>query len=254
MNLYHLGQRHGLRALLIAAIVACALWIGYAVRWGERAPPAGLQPVDQAVRLEEIRLAPAYPMPGPVQDLSETTARPLFAASRRPLPVAAQSGSPGSSALPRGRYMLTGVSISPGKRVALLRDATTNKSIRVEQNKEVGGILVESVTPTKVVLKLGAEREELALSVALAPKAAALTPPKPDQAASSGQAATGAPPALNPPLAPTPPAAAALPGMPRAAADIANADPITEADVAERAARVAARRSRQSASEERAPR
>jgi hypothetical protein len=42
--------------------------------------------------------------------------------------------------------------------------------------------------------------------------------------------------------------------MPKAAADIANSDPITDADVAERAARVQARRNRQSASGERVPR
>ena len=255
MNVYQLSQRHGLSASLIAVIAACALWIGYVADWGAPAPAPGLRPLAQEVQLEEIRLAPDYPLPGPGPDLGETTTRPLFTASRRGLPGAVQTGSERSGALPRGRYTLAGVSISPGKRVALLRDAATNKTVRVEQGKETGGILVESVTPTKVVLKLGAEREEIALRIALAPKVAEVAPPKPDRPAGRGRSvAPGAAPALNLPLAPTPPAPAPLPGMPQSAADIANADPITEADVAERRARVRARRARQSATGERAPR
>lgn len=238
------NYRNGLSAALIAAIVACTLWIGYVAGWGERAPLARSQPASQQVTLEEIRLAPDYAGPGP--GFAETTARPLFNASRRPLPGEAQAGSATSGALPRGRYTLTGVSIAQGTRVALLRDAATNTTVRVEQNKQMGGILVESVTPTKVTLKLGAEREELPLRIAPASKVAAVTPPQPNQAAAPGPAAS---PAL--PLAPAPPAAAAAPGAPRTAADIANADPITEAEVAERAARVQARRDRQSASGER---
>jgi len=238
---FQVNFRNGLRATLIAVIVACALWIGYVAGWGERAPLSGSQPGAKDVTLDEIRLAPDYAGPGP--DLAETTARPLFNASRRPLPGAAQSGSARPGALQRGRYLLTGVSISPGKREALLRDVATNTTVRVEQNKEVGGILVESVTPTKVTLKVGAVREEIPLKIAPATKVAEATPPKSDQRSASGQAAlAGAPP--------TPPVAAGLPGPPQAATDIANADPITDADVAERAARVQARRNRQSASGE----
>lgn len=256
MNMYQLSLRNGLGASLIAAIIACTLWIGYMAGWGERAPLAGLQPAAQEVTLDEIRLAPDYPPPGPGPDLAETTARPLFNASRRPLPGETQAGSARSSALPKGQYTLTGVSIAPGKRVALLLEVATNKTVRVEQSKEAGGILVESVTPTKVILKLGAEREEILLKIAPAPKLAAVTPPKPDQSSAPGQAASaGAPSPIMPPLplAPAPPAAVAAPGMPQTAADIANADPITEADVAERAARVQARRNRRSAPGENAP-
>ena len=254
MNVYQQSQRNGLGASLIVAIIACTLWIGYMAAWGERAPLAGLQPAVQEVALEEIRLAPDYPPPGPGPDLAETTARPLFNASRRPLPGATLAGSAGASALPHGRYTLTGVSIAPDKRVALLRDATTSKTVRVEQGKELSGILVESVTANKVTLKLGDEREDIALTIAPAAKLAAATTPAPDQTSSPARAAAGALPAMNLPLAPTPPAAAAVPGMPQAAADIANADPITEADVAERAARVQARRNRQAVAGERTPR
>ena len=246
MNAFSLDYgRYGLSALLIAAIVGCALWIGYEAGWGERAPLAGLQPAAQAVALEEIRLAPEYPPLGTDRDLAATTARPLFNASRRPLPGTAQSGAAGANALQDGRYALTGVSISPEARVALLREVATSKTWRVEQNKELNGAVLESVTPTSVTLKLGAERMEIPLRLAPAPKPVAASAPKPDHAAGA-TAAAGAPSATRQPQMPSPPAAAEVPGMPQAAADIANADPITEADVAERAARVQARRNRQS--------
>lgn len=236
--------RYGLSALLIAAIAGCVLWIGYAAGWGERAPLTGLQPAVQTATLDEIRLAPEYAPLGSDRDLAATTARPLFNASRRPIQGAAQAGSAGANALHDGRYALTGVSISPEARVALLREVATNKTWRVEQSKELNGAVLESVTPTGVTLKLGAERMEIPLRLAPAPKPVAASASKADQAAGA-TAAAGAPSATMQPAMPSPPAAAAVPGMPQAAADIANADPITAADVAERAARVQARRNRQ---------
>lgn len=243
--------RYGLSVLLIAAIVGCALWIGYEADWGEREPLAGLQPAVQAAALEEIRLAPEYAPPGADQELAATTARPLFNASRRPLPGGAQAGSAGANALHSGRYALTGVSISPELSVALLREVATNKTVRVERNKELNGSVLESVTPTSVTLKQGAERLEIPLNIAPATNVATAAAPKPDRVA--GAAGAGAAPAMKLPQIPVPPAAAAVPGMPKAAADIANADPITEADAAERAARVQARRNRQSGAGQPAP-
>jgi hypothetical protein len=242
-------RRYGFSVPLIALIAACALWAGYEADWGKPAPRPVVKPARQ-VPLKEIRLAPDFALLGPDQDLAATTARPLFNPARRPLQGAGQAGSAQGSGLPGGRFTLTGVSISDESRVALLRDAATSKTVRVEQSKEVNGVLVESVTPDKVTLKLGTEREEITLKIAPPPPpVAAAGAPKADQAAGKAAAAP-APPGMKP-LAPLPAAAAEAPGVAKAAADIANADPITEADIAERAARVQARRNRQSAAGER---
>jgi len=249
---YLLSRRYALSVPLIAVIGACALWIAYVAGGDQPALRAGLPPAGHKLALEEIRLEPDYPLPGNAPVLSETTARPLFSASRRPAPGTTQAGSEKSGALSRGRYALTGVSISRVQRVALLRDAATGKTVRVEQGKELSGVLVESVSPGKVVLKLGGEREEIVLAVAPAPHLAAPSPPKLDPSAKSMRLpGEVAPTAIYPPPAAAPPAAAPPPGVPRAAADIANADPITEADVAEREARIRARRDRQLAPGER---
>ena len=243
-------RRYGFSVPLIALIVACALWIGIEVDWGKPAPRPVAKPARQ-VPLKEIRLAPDFTLVGPDQDLAATTARPLFNPARRPQ-GAGQAGSAQRSGLPGGRFTLTGVSISDESRVALLRDAATSKTVRVEEAKEVNGVLVESVKPDKVTLRLGTEREEISLKIAPPPPpVAAAGAPKADQAAGKAAAAAALPP-IQPRPVPLPSTAAEAPGVAKAAADIANADPITEADIAERAARVQARRNRQSAAGERA--
>ncbi|MBE0623373.1 MAG: hypothetical protein IH606_01050, partial [Burkholderiales bacterium] len=173
MNAYQLSPTYALRVPLIAVMAACALWIGYLASRDQPALRAGLPPLDPKLALEEIRLAPDYPPPDYVLELGETTARPLFNASRRPAPGEMRAGSAKSGALLHGRYTLTGVSISPLKRVALLRDTASGKTVRVEQGEELGGILLESVMPGKAVLASGGEREEIVLAVAPAPHLAA---------------------------------------------------------------------------------
>lgn len=231
-------------------MVMAALWIGYVSVWGERASLTGLRSASPAATSDEIRLSPDFTGPG--LELTETTARPLFNPSRRPLAGSGKGGSR-SGALPRGRYELTGVSISPSSRVAMLLDVTTKKTVRVEQGKELDGILVEAVTPNKITLKLGTDSEELPLKIA-APKPAAGASPNPGEPSHAGQAAApGAPPSFAPPVV-VRPVPLQRSGVPQSAVDVANADPITEADVAEREARTRARRDRRVPSDESAAR
>ena len=241
----------------MAIIFASAAWIGYVAIWGDHASSADPRPATEISALEEIKLSPGFTGPGP--DLVETTARPLFNPSRRPLAGSTQ-GEARSGDLPRGRYELTGVSISPERRVAMLRDVATRKTIHVEQSKDLNGILVEAVSENKVVFKLGVEREELLLKIAAIPKAAGEAPSNPDTRSGSAQPAAGgatqrfsppAPPVVTP-LVP-PPVITSAAGAPQSAIDVANADPITEADIAERDARIRARRARREAAAESAP-
>lgn len=241
----------------MAIIIASAAWIGYVAIRTDPASSADPRPATETAALEEIKLSPGFTGPGP--DLVETTARPLFNPSRRPLGGSTQGGA-GSGDLPRGRYELTGVSISPERRTAMLRDVATRKTIHVEQSKDLNGILVEAVSENKVVFKLGADREELLLKVAVTPRAAGEAPSNPASRSGAAQPApSGATQGFAPPPPPVvtplvPPPAMSSAGAPQSAIDVANADPITEADVAEREARVRARRARREAAAESAPR
>ncbi len=198
MNLQALS-RHGISVLLIAAIVACTLWIGRTIdRRGAVPAPATGQ--DAQGGRGEVRIAPDFTLLRPGQDLAETTDRPLFDPTRRPrfsaLPAAAPASVP--QTLPRGRYALAGVSILPGKRIALLRDLATGMTVRVAEKDRLGGMLVASVTPYKVVLQQDGESEELPLRVAPASG-------MPVPAAASAPALKAPPPPSAPPAAAEPP-------------------------------------------------
>ncbi len=90
-----------LRAILIAIIVACSLWIGYVAAWNTDASVAQQQPAAQRVTLHEMRLAPE--VTGTGGDLVDRTAQPLFDASRCPPPSATATESAKSSARASGQ-------------------------------------------------------------------------------------------------------------------------------------------------------
>jgi len=93
----------------------------------------------------------------------------------------------------KGQFVLVGVLITPTQRSALLRDVQTNKTETVALVGVVRGITLGEVEPTRVLLRQGAESEELLLNVQTGPR-----PPM------SAQAPPGVPPAAVAPLPATP--------------------------------------------------
>lgn len=95
------------------------------------------------------------------QGFAETTARSIFVPSRRSSISAVQA----MPAMQPGQFILLGSLITPDKRIAMLREVATGKVMRVEQGKEIRGIMVASVYPEKVILTQGDGTEELALKI-----------------------------------------------------------------------------------------
>jgi hypothetical protein len=157
-----------------------------------------------------IAIAPevAYP---------ETTTRPVFTPTRRPAPEA-----PAAVAQPtfqKGQFVLQGVIVVGESRVAMLREKSSGRIIRVERGREVNGIKVVEIQPETVTLSLGSEEEKLSLSVqkpapgapaAAGPQAGPFGPTAP--AVAPGTAAPPAPPAT-PPVAFPPFARPIVPGV-----------------------------------------
>ncbi len=194
--------RPGLSGLSIAVILACTLWIGYLLDSMEQVPPQDAATHARRAPLPEVRLAADFTLLGPEDELEATVERPLFVPGRRPKPTPAPAGAAVVQTMPRGRYVLAGVSVLPDRRVALLREVATNRSIRVAENDMLPGELrVESVSANLVVLAWRDEREPLALRVAPA-STAHLPSPKLGEAPWSVPGASGAVPA---PMAPQPP-------------------------------------------------
>ncbi|MDO8287241.1 MAG: hypothetical protein Q7T69_19720 [Rhodoferax sp.] len=153
----------------------------------------------------EQKILPEFSLPEAEAGFPELLSRNLFAGNRRSV---ASAGKGGKGAMKKGQFVLVGVLITPKQRSALLRDVQTNKTETVALVGVVRGITLGEVEPTRVVLRQGAESEELILNVQAGPKL-----PTPAQ----GQ--PGVPPA--PPVAAVP--QPAMPAQPAPAASAASA-------------------------------
>ena len=165
------------------------------------------------------KILPEFSLPDKETGFPELLSRPVFSVSRRPTGAANKD----AGAMKKGQFALVGVLISPGQRSALLRDVVTNKTETVALIGLVRGLTLGDVKADRVVLRQGAESEELMLNVQTGPKSPAAmknqaTPPAvpaPPIPATSAPAAV--PPAAKPASAPVS-APAALPAASAATA------------------------------------
>lgn len=171
-----MGRENILAAVLAVAsvLVAGILFL----EWQQ-----GLQLQQELTKMRTIpvtpvpaqKILPEFNLPNPDAGFPELISRSLFAVSRR------SSASPGkgASSMKKGQFVLVGVLITPQQRSALLRDVQTNKTETVALVGVVRGITLGEVEPNRVVLRQGAESEELVLAVQAGPKQPALTQSRP---------------------------------------------------------------------------
>jgi hypothetical protein len=137
---------------------------------------------DQGLRLEQelsklrvvpntpsptLTILPEFKMPDAKDGFPELLSRPIFAFGRRP--PAVKGDVP---LMKKGQFVLVGVLITPQNRSALLRDVQTNKTEAVALVGVVRGLTVGEIEQGRVVLRQGAESEELILNVQSGPKGA----------------------------------------------------------------------------------
>jgi hypothetical protein len=136
-------SRQAAPILAIAALLGLALWPW--VRWATVAP--GHAPGAAAAAPHTLPTLP------PLEQLRETTDRPLFASGRRPAPGAR------AVAAPLG-LRLEGVMAIGAQRRAIIKraDGTT---ARVVEGDTVGEWTVRRIEPDRVVLAAGARTLEL---------------------------------------------------------------------------------------------
>ncbi len=199
-------HRYGLTATLSAIAVGVLVVIGYETDWGQsvRSQPAS---VDSKARSVEIATTlPPFSLPALDNGFRESGDRPLFTPSRRP----AATNLAAVPSMKKGQFKLTGTLVNGDLTVAYLVETASGKTLRVERGREVNGMTLEAVEPTRIVLKQGDETEELILRTAASPPRPVAPPPAPG--AAPGQVV---PPGQPTPLPPSnTPGAAALPGVP----------------------------------------
>jgi general secretion pathway protein N len=174
------GQRRLTPILGVIAIAlgctaaAFVMGIGQGVRWDDPAPPEALPPLRAA----------AMPPTSPLNRYAEVWQRPLFMADRKPAAIADTDDS--SSNI--GDLELTGIIMTSGLRMALLRDRGKDLTVRVKEGSALvdGHWTLASLTPRSAVFDNGGQRRELTLKVA-APEALAKDPARPGAIPAPGQ-------------------------------------------------------------------
>jgi len=157
-----LVQRQPLIAVLAIACAGLVAVIGLETGFGSRLAPAIPSGVSKPAVPAEAKLMPALPAANPEQLYPEMAARPLFVPLRRPAPAAEAAPQ---SAMKRGQYILQGVTIAGGTRIAMLREKSSGRIFRLEKGRELNGITLAEVSPESVTLAQGREQEVLPLLV-----------------------------------------------------------------------------------------
>jgi hypothetical protein len=146
-----------------------------------------------------VKILPEFNLPDAEAGFPELLARPIFVASRRPMASVSQGVA---GAMKKGQFALVGVVITPSQHSALLRDVESNKTETVAMGAQIRGLTLGEVEAGKVVLRMGAEIEELVLKVQVGAK----SPPSPTPPPVRGDAPESARPApSSSPPSPTPP-------------------------------------------------
>lgn len=177
-----------LLALLLGAVLAWEWELGRQLE-GEFAKMRKL-PVTAVPALS---VQPEFSLPDVESGFPELLARPIFFSSRRTMASASQDAAGGWK---RGQFELVGVVITPGLRAALLRDAESGKTKTIAMGAQIQGLTLGEVEAGKVVLRMGAESEELTLKVQVSAK-----PPLPGAAQAQAPAASQPSSPAAPPVA-----------------------------------------------------
>ena len=154
------GQRRltpllvGIVLVLACTSAALAFGVGRGVRWDDPSPPEPLPPLR----------AIAMPATSPLASFAEVWQRPLFMADRKPVAVT----DTGDSSSNLGDLELTGIIMTPGLKIALLRDRGKDTTVRVKEGTALadGHWTLASLTPRSAIFDNGGERRELTLKVA----------------------------------------------------------------------------------------
>ena len=160
-------QRYWLTALIVAVIICIIGVFAWETGWGRYFSPS-VPKFDGAPRkADNIAILPPFSMPPIDPTYKETVERPLFSQTRRPNPPAAAVAA--AQVMERGKYRLSGTSVSPELSTAFLVDLKSGKTWRVAKGGLVDptntqGVKLDAVDGASVVLKLGDETEVLTLA------------------------------------------------------------------------------------------
>ncbi len=200
---------YALSALIAAAIVLALFAAGLELEWGKAIRGGVTAKHMEPAKVADAGLLPAFKLPALDQGFPEAAARPIFVPARRPTPPAPVVKE--VITRPRGQFVLLGTSITKDLGdVALLKEVSTNRTHVVRKGDKINGITVDKIEAHRVVLKDGADNEDVDIKTQGSPKGgppAAAQPgsifPQPTYS-QPGLPQPGFPPPVSPGMAPSP--------------------------------------------------
>lgn len=155
--------------LFLVFVFALLVAIGIEIDWGRRVTKPVPQSKLPETKLMLAKLQREFGLQPLDPTYSAMVERPLFVPTRRPPPPPPPVVPP-KPAMRKGQFSLVGVILTKDKKLAFLREVATGKVTRVEEGKEINGILVASMEKEKVVLTQWDDREEIILKIQPMPK------------------------------------------------------------------------------------
>jgi hypothetical protein len=151
-----------LTACLLLGIVLALEW--YALPPADRITAGtATQPAAPAQDIEPSRTAYLRP---DLKAFGEILERPPFTEGRSPPEQPAPEQPTGGPATPAQLAMrLEGVALTPGARIAVVRDIPTNTLLRLAEGDQHQGWVVENVDATSATLKRGDRTQQLMLEL-----------------------------------------------------------------------------------------
>jgi len=155
--------------LLIALCLALGYHVWRTLEAGPIAIDADAAPTTPAAAVVDAQEA-LTDLP-PIESFSETVARPLFMATRRPPePEEAEVEAEPTAGARRNMFNLLGIVISSDERIALVTRRRGGDFLRLVVGQRVDGWLVVAIEPDSMTLSQGDETEMLKLTDASRPK------------------------------------------------------------------------------------
>ena len=160
---------YALSALIGAGIVVALVAVGLELEWGNKVRAGAAAKRMEPAKAADAGLLPAFNLPPIDQGFTEAAARPIFVPARRPTPPAPVVQV--VSAMRKGQFVLLGTSITKDfGDVALLKEISSNRTHVVRRGDKINGITVDKVEAHRVVLKEGAESEDVDIKTQGSPK------------------------------------------------------------------------------------
>ncbi len=205
------AQQRRLTPLLAALVLLLGIGllllfggVGRRVQW---APPRPLAPLPPAGNS-----AAELPRPQPLSEFALVWQQPLFSPDRKPIARAADGGSN------LGELELTGIILTPTLRMALLRDKSGHRELRLREGQSLpdGSVKLVEIRPRSALFDSAAGRTELKLQAG-APIDQPRSGPVNEAGArgSPGGAMMQIEPGATPAPMPAPPAGTTVPPMQR---------------------------------------